>query len=206
MLLATLFSAASSASAAVLFGTVTEIADGNTVTILCLKRPLNIGLEAVDAPEKDQPYGDVAKQHLSDLIAGKYVSVEYTGLGSNALIIGKITCDEMDVGAQMLRDGVAWYDKNNNTRLTEDERKIYAASEAAARKEHRGLWQDSSPTPPWEFRLAAESRAHTTSQLPLPVPQSFFNVDSRPSFNSDDLILPSPDVWVRIESYVSWVF
>jgi len=160
LLLLTLLSigaSSSAASAASLYGTVTEVNDGHTITILCLKRPLKVGLMAIDAPDKDQAFGDVARQHLSDLIIGKFVSVEYTGLGQNALIIGRVTWNDMDIGAQMIRDGVAWYDKNNNSRLSEDERQIYAQSEIAARSEKRGVWQDESPVAPWEFRSRKQS-------------------------------------------------
>jgi endonuclease YncB( thermonuclease family) len=97
-----------SATAGTLFGTVTDINDGDTITIICLKRPLQIRLMGIDAPEKDQAYAEVARQHLSDLILQKVVVVEYTGLGDNALIVGKVFLKERDVGAQMIRDGVAW--------------------------------------------------------------------------------------------------
>lgn len=152
MLFLTLLCIGESSYAASLYGTVTEINDGDTITILCLKRPLKVRLMAIDAPDKDQPYADLARQHLSDLTIGKFVAVEYTGLGQNALIIARVTWNDMDIGAQMIRDGVAWYDKDNNSHLSEDERQIYAQSEVAARNEKRGLWQDEMPVAPWEFR------------------------------------------------------
>ena len=73
----------------------------------------------IDAPEKDQAYAEEARQHLSDLILNKVVVVEYTGLGDNALIVGKVFLKETDVGAQMIRDGVAWYDRSFDSMLSE---------------------------------------------------------------------------------------
>jgi endonuclease YncB( thermonuclease family) len=154
---------AGSASGASLYGTVKEISDGDTFTIICLKRPLKIRLMAIAAPELDQAYGDVAKQHLQDLISDKFVSVEYSSLGLNGLIIGKVTWNEMDVGAQMVRDGVAWYDKSFDNRLTDIERQIYAHNESAARDEKRGLWQDKSPIAPWEFKQRQLERRPTVA-------------------------------------------
>ncbi len=117
-----------SATAGTLFGTVTEIHDGDTITIICLKRPLEVHLMGIDAPDKEQAYAEVARLHLSDLILSKQVVVEYSGLGANALIVGKVFLKETDIGAQMIRDGVAWYDKTFDTMLTESQRQVYAAS------------------------------------------------------------------------------
>ena len=52
----------------------------------------------------------------------------------------------MDVNAQMIEDGWAWHYKKYN-----DERRL-ASLEEEARAEKRGLWADSNPLPPWEFR------------------------------------------------------
>lgn len=130
-----------SATAGSLAGTLTEIHDGDTITIICLKRPLQVHLMGIVAPEKEQAYAEVSRQHLSDLILNKQVVVEYSGLGANALIVGTVFLKETDVGAQMIRDGVAWYDKPYDTILTENQRQMYAACELAARNEHRGVWQ-----------------------------------------------------------------
>lgn len=166
---------AGSATAGTLFGTVTEIHDGDTITIICLKRPLQVHLMGIVAPEKEQAYADVARQHLSDLILNKQVVVEYSGLGDKALIVGRVFLKETDVGAQMIRDGVAWYDKPYDTILSENQRQMYAACETAARTEHRGIWQDQNPIPPWKFkearRLGELSKFSPSVQAP-PVAQT----------------------------------
>jgi hypothetical protein len=64
----------------------------------------------------------------------------------------------MDVGQQMIRDGVAWYDRTYEKDLSELERRLYEESEQAARTEHRGLWQEAAPVAPWQFRLARNAR------------------------------------------------
>lgn len=143
-----------SATAGTLFGTVTEINDGDTIKIICLKRPLQVRLMGIDAPEKDQAYAEAARQHLSDLILNQLVVVEYTGLGDNALIVGKVFLKETDVGAQMIRDGVAWYSRSFDNMLSQEQRQMYAACETAARTDRRGIWQDPKPLPPWEFKDA----------------------------------------------------
>lgn len=165
MILTILLFVFGSAQAGSLYGTVTEVEDGDTITIICLNRPLRVRLMGIDAPDKDQPYAEIARQHLSELIHQKFVAVQYTGLGAHGLIIGKVFLKEIDVGAQMIRDGVAWFSKDYDTSLTENEREVYAASEVAARNEQRGLWQDKNALPPWEFK-----EAQRRGQLQKPSP------------------------------------
>jgi hypothetical protein len=126
----------------------------------------------VDAPEKDQFYGDVAKQHLKDLIFDKLVSVEYSGIGSNGSLVGRVLINGTDVGAQMIRDGVAWCDPTYDSRLTEADRNVYLQSEQAARNEKRGLWQADHPVAPWEFvkNEASKHALEVNMEEPPPVP------------------------------------
>jgi endonuclease YncB( thermonuclease family) len=158
------------ANASALQALVVEVRDGNTLVAVNVNRTLNIRLKASDAPELKQAYGDVARQHLSDLVLNQQVSIEISGVGKDGFFIGRVYRDEMDVCQQMIRDGVAWYDKNYDSELSELERRLFAESEQAARDERRGIWQDASPLPPWAFRKAEAARqvagANSTSNTP----------------------------------------
>jgi endonuclease YncB( thermonuclease family) len=144
--------------AGTLHAQVVEIHDGRTITVVNMGRRLKIILKAADAPEGDQPYADIARQHLADLILGKQVIVEYTELASGSVLVARVFCNEMDVGQQMVRDGVAWYDSTYDKELGQLSSRLYAESEQAARSERRGIWQDTSPIPPWEWRQARAAR------------------------------------------------
>jgi endonuclease YncB( thermonuclease family) len=203
---------AGSATAGTLFGTVTEINDGDTITITCLTRPLKVRLMGIDAPDKEQAYGDAARQHLSDLILNKQVVVEYSGLGDNFLIVGRVFLKETDVGTQMIRDGVAWYDKTFDSMLTESQRQMYAACETAARTEHRGLWQEQNPLPPWKFkearRLGEVSKVSPSVQAP-PVARTkkksaLTSESLSPSFASTGAFSLGSSEAVRISSNSQW--
>ncbi len=59
---------AGGAQAATIMGHVVGVADGDMLTLMDAdQRQHVIRLEGIDAPEKRQPFGSVAKQHLSDL-------------------------------------------------------------------------------------------------------------------------------------------
>ena len=145
-------------SAATLFGRVVEVNDGDVITVFNLNRPVRIKLLAVDAPERDQVFGDVAKKHLSELVFDKSVLVEYSAIASDGSLVGRVTLNGVDVGAQMIRDGVAWFDPSNQDRLSASDREVYQQSELAARNEKRGLWQGEHPIAPWEFAKAKAQR------------------------------------------------
>jgi endonuclease YncB( thermonuclease family) len=141
-------------SASSLSGKVTEIIDGGKITIVSLNHPIRVRIIGITPPEKNQPYSEIAKQHLSDFVLNKYVVVRYTTLERDGYLNGKVLLNDLDVGEQMIRDGVAWYDKSESSSLSETEQQLYTGCEQAARSERRGLWQDESPTSPWEFRKA----------------------------------------------------
>jgi len=143
--------------AASLYGKVIEVDSGDVITIFNLNRPVRVKLLGVDAPELNQEFGDVAQKHLSDLILEKSVLVEYWGIAADRSLTGRVLLNGTDVGAQMIRDGVAWFDQNNQNRLSVGDREIYQQSELVARNERRGLWQQENPTAPWEF-VKAEAR------------------------------------------------
>jgi endonuclease YncB( thermonuclease family) len=157
--------AAVNASAATIFGRVIAINDGDVFTVFNLNRPVRIKLLAVDAPESDQVFGDVAKKHLGELVYDKSVLVEYWGIAADGSLVGRVTLNGADIGAQMLRDGVAWFDASNQDHLSAADREIYRQSEEAARTEKRGLWQAESPIAPWEFVRAKTLRRNPTASL-----------------------------------------
>lgn len=143
------------ARAATLTGKVIEVNDGDEITIFNMNRPVRIRLVGIDAPEKDQAFGEVAKQHLTDLVFDKFVFVEYTGIGERTDLIGRVLLNGADINAQMIRDGAAWY-APQLSHLTDAETEIYSKSEEAARSEKRGLWQVDGAVAPWEFVKARE--------------------------------------------------
>jgi endonuclease YncB( thermonuclease family) len=146
--------------AATLYGKVIEVNSGDVITISNLNRPVRIKLLGVDAPEMNQAFGDVAKKHLSDLVFDKGVLVNYSGISSDSSLTGRVLLNDADIGAQMIRDGAAWFDPNTGDRLATTDREVYQQSELAARSEHRGLWQDANPTAPWEFVKAERLRKY----------------------------------------------
>ncbi len=152
-----LLSLATSANAIVLRGVVSEVRDGKTLIVTTNKQKVTVTLKGVDAPDLQQEFGDVSQRHLAALILNKTVDVEFTELrGGN--LVGKVIYNQTDIGLQVIRDGVAWYAVKTDHNLSESDRDAYSEAEEVARNERRGLWQDSSPMPPWEWRRAQAAK------------------------------------------------
>jgi endonuclease YncB( thermonuclease family)/thiol-disulfide isomerase/thioredoxin len=175
-----IFCFAAPAEGSSLRAVVSQVLDGQTIFVsVGPNRSLTVVLAGVDAPELKQGFGDVAQKHLESLILNKGVEVEFTQIGTSSLV-GKVYCNGVDVGLQIVRDGVAWYDESTNQYLSEVERRVYGEAQQLARSELRGLWRDGTPMPPWEWRRAQQAR--TVSTMP-----STSKVARRRALSSDDL-------------------
>ena len=127
-------------------GKVVGVLDGDSLEVLVDRRPVQVRLAAIDAPEWDQTRGKDAKKALSTLAFGKQVVVKTKGKDNNERTLGLVEVEGRELNAAMLEQGWAWHFK----RFDEDEK--LAKLEAEARKAKRGLWADKNPTPPWEYR------------------------------------------------------
>ena len=129
-----------------LIGRVIGISDGDTLTILVDREQIKVRLVEIDAPEKAQPFGNRSKQSLSDLCSDKTAKLDDKGKDRYGRTLARVYCDGIDANAEQVRRGMAWvYD-----RYVTDRGLYLIQEEAKAAK--RGLWADTEPMPPWEWR------------------------------------------------------
>ena len=109
-------------------------------------RPLfKVRLHAIDAPEKQQAFGQQAKKHLSDLVYNQTVTLHITDTDRYGRTVADIQLGSLNVNQQMVKDGYAWaYRRYGGTR--------YAPEEKAARKAKLSLWRDANPIEPSQWR------------------------------------------------------
>jgi endonuclease YncB( thermonuclease family) len=132
---------------------VVSVHDGDTLRAIDEAQvEQRIRLHGIDAPERGQPFGNVARDRLAALTMGKAVAVDVEDVDRYGRTVARLDADGLDVGRQMVADGLAWH----YTRYSDDER--VAAAEAAARAGRRGLWRDPAPVPPWEWRASEAER------------------------------------------------
>lgn len=143
----------STAYASTLVGRVVGVADGDTVTVLdATNTQFKIRLMGIDAPEKKMPFGQNSKQHLSDLVFNKQVTVEYNKQDKYGRTVGRILVNSVDANLEQVKAGLAWHYKQYQREQSVGDRAAYAQAEEQARSAHLGLWADPDPTPPWDWR------------------------------------------------------
>ncbi|HSE20401.1 MAG TPA: thermonuclease family protein, partial [Pyrinomonadaceae bacterium] len=157
-------------SGASFVGKVIEVNEGDVITVSNMNRPVKVRLLGVDAPELTQAFGDVAKQHLKDLVFDKIVMVQYAGYTKSYALMARVLLDDRDICAQMVRDGAAWFDPKSQL-LNPADGEIYLQSQVAAQNERRGLWQVENPVSPWDFVKAGKAQTATPVVTPNEAPK-----------------------------------
>ena len=145
--------ASSTSFADQLIGRVIKVTDGDTVNVLTSDNATHkIRLSGIDAPEKKQAFGNKSKQALAELIDGKIVSVEYNKLDKYQRAVGKITFNGQDINLRQVKLGLAWHYKKYEKEQDVEDRSIYANAEYLAQRDRVGLWTDTNPLAPWDYR------------------------------------------------------
>ena len=153
------------AGAATLRGEVVGLADGDTLTVLDNEHHQHrVRLVGIDAPEKRQAFGERSRQHLSELVFRQEVVVDWKKRDRYGRILGLVRVRSVDVGQAQLRAGLAWHYKAYEREQPAAQRTLYSAEEVDARRARLGLWSETTPTPPWEFRRSKVTRARAPAE------------------------------------------
>jgi micrococcal nuclease len=132
---------------------VVSISDGDTFTGLdSQNRQVKIRLHGIDAPEKDQAFGNVARKALGDLIEGKVVDVQQVDKDRYGRVVANVHVGGVYVNREQIAKGLAW------RYVQYDKRGEFTEVEQAARRARKGLWADPKPVPPWEWRKSEKER------------------------------------------------
>ncbi len=144
-------------------GKVVKVADGDTITILdSSKRQHKIRLYGIDTPEKSQAYGKKAKQFTANLVAGKAVEVKVYDTDRYGRSVGVVFVDGTNVNREIIKNGFAWqYQRYCKKSFCDDWLKL----ERQARSNGVGLWSDTNPVAPWNWRKAKRTGSSKSSKV-----------------------------------------
>ena len=120
--------------------------DGDTVKIADSTGEYKLRLSDIDAPERNQSHGKIARRALIRLCKNADVKVQLISMDKYFRYLGKLQCNQQDASLHMLQNGHAWV----NTRYQHDANLITAMQTAQQQKQ--GLWQSNYPMPPWVWR------------------------------------------------------
>lgn len=151
--------------------TLRYVVDGDTIVVSDRQgKEQHIRIAGIDAPEKAQPFGALAKAHLAQALRGRHVEIDVRATDQYGRTVARVlappthcsTCGlTEDVGLEQVRAGYAWWYRQESRQQPAQEREDYALAEEAARARHGGLWADVSPTPPWQWRREQGQDAQT---------------------------------------------
>jgi endonuclease YncB( thermonuclease family) len=140
-------------------GIVIVVIDGDTVLFkpdsygAASRAFLKIRLANIDAPEKDQPYGDDATRALSALVLNQRVAATTVAIDVYGRTIAQIQQGDVQVNTELVRRGLAWASAyRRNAELN--------AVQRDAQQAPRGLWQEVAPVPPWRWRWEHSAAMH----------------------------------------------
>jgi endonuclease YncB( thermonuclease family) len=161
LLLFVLAAVVTTAQSAEYTGKVVGVSDGDTLTLLvpdgASYRQVKVRLGEIDTPESRQPYGERAKQTLSDLAYNKPARVVVQDTDKYGRTVGRVYVGNLDVNAEMIRQGAAWAYRQ----YLKDQSLL--ALEQQAKTAKRGLWAlpEAQRMPPWEWRHGGSAKAPT---------------------------------------------
>ena len=140
---------------------VIAVIDGDTILLKPLDsypaqpRVYKLRLADIDAPEKDQPYGEEAKRELAKLVLHQHIRVVTVATDHYGRRIGWVNLErvflaEMNVNVELVERGWAWA-------LTRHRRHPQmVAAQQHAQHARRGLWAAEQPIPPWIWRKRSQ--------------------------------------------------
>jgi micrococcal nuclease len=143
----------------VLTGTVTKVVDADTIDVKLASGPIRIRLHGIDAPERNQPWGNEATAFLSGKILNQIVELEPFQQDRYERMIAIVYQGDVNVNTELVRLGHAWafrkYLKRKDT--------IFCEFEAEARSGRLGLWAlpRGERIAPWEYRKRKSRESFT---------------------------------------------
>lgn len=138
----------SSACAEVYLARATAVPDGDTLWVQPEMggAPRKLRLQGIDAPEICQSGGLPARDALRALVAQKLLRIDVRRQDDYARGLARVQVDGQDVGATLVRTGQAWSYRWQRSLGP------YASEEAAARNAKLGVFAESAPELPRDFR------------------------------------------------------
>lgn len=143
-------------------GMVKAVYDGDTLLLATREESrLKVRLYGIDAPETKkpdragQPYGDISKRTLMYKLIGRRVTAEIVDIDQYKRAVAVIRYSGRDINHEMVAEGMAWAYRQY---LEGPYESVYIVSEIRARSRRSGIWRESNPQPPWQFRNQHKGR------------------------------------------------
>ena len=156
---------------------VVGVSDGDTLTARCGEpgqyEQVKVRLQGIDAPERKQPFGERARQALAELTFQKEAELRCTKTDRYKRQVCSVWVapasaptgpHTLDAGLAMITQGMAWWYRAYSREQSPQERGQYEFAEQEAKARKVGLWRETEPIAPWDWRKAS----HEPRRKPSP--------------------------------------
>jgi micrococcal nuclease len=137
---------------------VSAVSDGDTLTCyrLNLRRSkTKIRFAYIDAPESSQEYGKESEKLVKKLVYRKFVRVRITDVDRYGRCVAVVHRIGTNVNEELVKRGAAWVYEEYISNATQ--RQHWLALQAKAKKQKKGLWQNSKAIRPKTYRKQSKA-------------------------------------------------
>jgi micrococcal nuclease len=147
-------------------GMVVNVSDGEQITISNDGTDVNVHLYGIHAPvitrvnkskpwlsKPGQPYAGRAYMALANKVLHQHVKLEIMRIDRRGRAVAIVLVDGRNINREMVAEGWAWASQKHKNH--DDVEYMHVEEEARSRK--LGLWAQSNPQPPWEFKQMAKA-------------------------------------------------
>ncbi|NJM74740.1 MAG: micrococcal nuclease-like nuclease [Acaryochloridaceae cyanobacterium RU_4_10] len=163
-------------------GTIASVGDGDTIRVRTAEKTLTVRLSCIDAPEmKQQPYGQAASNRLKQLLpVGQTATLQITGTDNYKRSVAKVYTGSTSINLALVQEGQAVVYREYLASCPELRDRLLSA-ETQAKSRRLGLWAQSNPLMPWDFRHSGNPKFTPSS------------ASSRPMVNNTPVFRPKRD-------------
>lgn len=141
-------------STTVLLCVITAVSDGDSLRARCADdvsartaQTVKVRIANIDAPELQQAYGRNAKAHLAQLCLKRDALIYPVAIDQYGRLIAHVRCQSQDAANAQLSAGLAWlYTRDGQAR------RRLTPLQTQAQNDHNGLWAQTAPLAPWDYR------------------------------------------------------
>lgn len=146
-------------------------------------RTFQVRLALVSSPTLNEPFGSEARESLSARALDREVLVVPRRM-DDGILVGEVVHDGMNLGVMQLQNGFASYARNSPIAQSDDQSRIFANAETAARADKYGIWSRPAFLVPEDALIPSETPEDpTVGAATSPSVRGFFGKpgpDTRP--------------------------
>ncbi|MFP4049836.1 MAG: thermonuclease family protein, partial [Desulfovermiculus sp.] len=126
------------------------VTDGDSLTVIDRDfRLQRIRVYGIDCPESDQPFGFKARMKTAWEVWCRPVILHPVEEDRYGRLVARVQRHNTDLSAVLVSSGLAWvYDRYCRKSVC----RKWSEMEGHARQNEQGLWSESDPVPPWDWR------------------------------------------------------